>query len=78
MCIRDSARGVEIDGATVGGKTGTAEVGEGEPHSWYTGYAISGNRRIAVAVIVEHAGAGSKVALPIGAEMLRAALATPE
>ncbi|HAX24568.1 MAG TPA: penicillin-binding protein 2 [Thermomicrobiales bacterium] len=72
------ARGVEIDGATVGGKTGTAEVGEGEPHSWYTGYAISGNRRIAVAVIVEHAGAGSKVALPIGAEMLRAALATPE
>jgi len=72
------ARGVEIEGATIGGKTGTAEVGEGEPHSWYTGYAIAGDRRLAVAVVVEHGGAGSEVAMPIGGEMLRAALAVPE
>lgn len=68
------ASGVDIAGATIGGKTGTAEVGEGEPHSWYTGYAIAGDRRLAVAVIVERGGAGSAVAMPIGAEMLRAAL----
>ena len=72
------ASGVEIEGATIGGKTGTAEVGEGEPHSWYTGYAIAGDRRLAVAVVVEHAGAGSQVAMPIGAEMLRAALVATE
>lgn len=72
------ASGIQIDGAVVGGKTGTAEVGEGEPHSWYTGYAIAGGRKLVVAVIVEHAGAGSKVALPIGGEMLRAGLAASE
>lgn len=72
------ASGVEIDGATIGGKTGTAEVGEGEPHSWYTGYAVAGDRRLAVAVVVERGGAGSAVAMPIGAEMLREALARAE
>ncbi|MCO5175603.1 MAG: penicillin-binding protein 2 [Thermomicrobiales bacterium] len=70
------ASGIEIDGATIGGKTGTAEVGEGEPHAWYTGYAIAGDRRLAVAVVVEHGGPGSETALPIGGEMLRAALET--
>lgn len=69
------ARGVTVDAENVGGKTGTAEVGEGEPHSWFTGYAEAGERSYAVAVIVERGGPGSQAALPIGSAMLQAVLA---
>lgn len=68
------ASAAAIPGATVGGKTGTAEVGEGEPHAWFTGFAEAGDRTLAVAVIVEHGGAGSQAALPIGRALLASAL----
>jgi peptidoglycan glycosyltransferase len=59
-------------GITVGGKTGTAQRAKGQaPHAWFIGYASSGDREIAVAVIVEGAGSnssevtGGRVAAPI-------------
>jgi penicillin-binding protein A len=66
--------GAAIDGITVGGKTGTAELDEGEPHSWYTGFAEDGDRTLVVTVIVERGGPGSQAALPIGRAMLEAAM----
>jgi peptidoglycan glycosyltransferase len=69
-----AAKGMDIEGATVGGKTGTAEVGSGDPHSWFIGYAKTDQHSYAVAVVVEHGGAGSQVAMPIGADMLRSAV----
>lgn len=55
-----------IPGAVVGGKTGTAEVGEGrEPHAWFIGFAEKDKKSIVMAVVLENAGAGSRVALPI-------------
>jgi penicillin-binding protein 2 len=53
------------------GKTGTAEVGgSGDPHSWFAGYAPADKPQIAIAVIVEHGGEGSKTAAPIFREIV--------
>ncbi len=68
------ARDAQIPGYTVGGKTGTAEVGQQQPHAWFIGFAGKGEPQYVVAVIVEHGGSGGKVALPIGRDLLRAAL----
>ncbi len=63
-----------IPGMVVGGKTGTAEVGDREPHAWYTGFAGAGEPRYVVTVVVEHGGGGGAVALPIAREVLVNAL----
>lgn len=63
-----------IPGMVVGGKTGTAEVGEREPHAWFTGFAGADEPRYVVTVVVEHGGGGGAVALPIAREMLVTAL----
>jgi peptidoglycan glycosyltransferase len=65
-----------IPGVKVGGKTGTAEVGDGTSHSWFIGFAPAENPRVAVAVIMEHQGSGSDFATPAGAKVLRAALSS--
>ena len=58
------------------GKTGTAQLGEGEPHAWFAGFApYDGDsaHRIAFAVLVEHGGYGGQVAAPIAREIMEAA-----
>lgn len=51
------------------GKTGTAESGNGPPHSWFAGYTLNADNTnqpdIAIAVIVENIGEGSEYAVPI-------------
>lgn len=68
------AQGIGIDGATTGGKTGTAEAGAGEPHAWFIGFGEVNDRKLVVSVIVEHGGRGAETALPIGKAMLEAGL----
>ncbi|MGW7297734.1 peptidoglycan D,D-transpeptidase FtsI family protein [Streptomyces sp. NPDC054829] len=72
-----------IDGATVGGKTGTAQHGENNsktPYAWFTSYAQSGDQQVAVAVIVEESDAarsevsGNGLAAPVAKAMMEAAL----
>jgi penicillin-binding protein A len=67
-------RAASIPGYTVGGKTGTAETGRGTTHAWFIGWATDGTRAYAVAVVVEEGGSGGGVALPIGRDLLAAAL----
>jgi peptidoglycan glycosyltransferase len=64
-------------GYTMGGKTGTAETGNGDPHAWFIGFiSLPGEEpRYAVAIIVEAGGGGGQVALPIGRDLLVAAMA---
>ena len=67
--------GAAIDGVEVGGKTGTAQWAEGHPsHSWFVGFADDGDRRIAIAVVVEEGGYGSSTAAPIAQDVLRTVL----
>jgi cell division protein FtsW (lipid II flippase)/cell division protein FtsI/penicillin-binding protein 2 len=58
------------------GKTGTAQLDEGLPHSWFTGFApytADPARRVAFAVLVEHGGYGARVAAPVAREVMEAA-----
>ncbi|MBV8847267.1 MAG: FtsW/RodA/SpoVE family cell cycle protein [Bryobacterales bacterium] len=68
---RRAMKGLDI---AVAGKTGTAQVGEGAPHSWFAGFApVSGEHRIAFAVVVEHGGYGSQFAAPLARQVIEAA-----
>ncbi len=53
------------------GKTGTADVKNKTPHSWFAGYAgrSEGEADIVVCVIAENSGSGSRVAVPIAGEI---------
>jgi peptidoglycan glycosyltransferase len=62
-----------IDGVEVGGKTGTAEWGDDRAaHSWFVGYAVSGDKKVAVAVVIEEGGYGSAVAAPAARTIMEA------
>jgi cell division protein FtsI/penicillin-binding protein 2 len=60
----------------VAGKTGTAQMDEGMPHSWFAGFAPADAPvpdRIAFAVMVEHGGYGGQLAAPVARELVEAA-----
>jgi peptidoglycan glycosyltransferase len=61
----------------IAGKTGTAQVSGRPSHSWFVGFAPYGpaDRRIAFAIIIEHAGYGSANAAPAAGEIVSAAAA---
>jgi penicillin-binding protein 2 len=67
-----------VEGLDVVGKTGTVQVIEQKTwidsedlpfekrdHAWFVSFATLGDRQLAVAVFVEHGGAGSLVAAPL-------------
>jgi len=68
-----------LQGMTVYGKTGTAEVGSKDnrtKNTWFIGFAkLPSGRLLAVAVLVFKGEAGNKTAAPLAAEMLRFAAA---
>ncbi len=66
-----------IKGIDVGGKTGTAENGEGAPFTlWFTGFAPADNPKVAVTVVIEDGGRsfGNAVAAPIARKVIEAVL----
>lgn len=73
----------QIDGAVVGGKTGTADPGEGPPTVWFAGFAGREGEagpidaQVAVAVVLPDAGEGATGggdAAPIAREVMEAAV----
>ncbi len=83
---RGTARNVRIEGLTIGGKTGTAQVvkiaqykglKENEipykfrDHAWFTCYAPADNPQIAVTVLIEHGLHGGSGAGPIARVILK-------
>jgi peptidoglycan glycosyltransferase len=68
--------GAYVPGYAIGGKTGTAETAGEVPHAWFIGFiGLPGEApRYAVSVIVEAGGGGGQVALPIGRDLLVAAM----
>ncbi|KOU55306.1 penicillin-binding protein [Streptomyces sp. MMG1533] len=73
----------QISGATVGGKTGTAQHGENNnqtPYAWFTSYGKADGKEVAVAVVVEQSNAarsevsGNGLAAPVAKAVMEAAL----
>lgn len=65
-----------IVGVDVGGKTGTAENGQGKPYTlWFTGFAPANDPQVAVAVVTEDGTSfGNAVAAPIAKIVMEAVL----
>ena len=61
--------------ARIAGKTGTAEVDDAPSHAWFAGFAPHGraSRRIAFAVVLEHAGYGGGSAASVAGQVVSAA-----
>lgn len=58
-------------GEAVACKTGTAETDEeGKNHAWFTIFSPAKNPEIAITILVEKAGEGSKVAAPIARKVM--------
>jgi cell division protein FtsI/penicillin-binding protein 2 len=82
--IARAMRGVILEGTArklrgvspaVAGKTGTAEIGGGQSHSWFIGFAPYGaaSKRIAFALLIENGGYGGKAAVPMMSSIITAA-----
>jgi peptidoglycan glycosyltransferase len=74
-----TATALQVPNVPTAGKTGTAQIGNGQSHAWIIGFAPSDAPRVAVAVIVEsqpgtNESTGGRVAAPIGEKVLEAAL----
>ena len=66
-----TARALQAVPTEVAAKTGTAQAGSGLPHAWVAVFAPAENPEIAAVVMVEHAGEGSTVAVPIMRDILQ-------
>jgi penicillin-binding protein 2 len=66
---RGSGRQAKLPDHQVAGKTGSAQNPRGDEHAWFIGFAPFHEPEIAVAVIVENAGRGSRVAAPIAGQI---------
>jgi len=62
-----------LEGISVGGKTGTAEVGHGCPNQvWFIAFAPAHDPKVAIAVTIEcSAGTGGDVAAPIARNVMQ-------
>lgn len=65
-----TARVAQIDSIQVCGKTGTAQNPHGDDHSVFFGFAPMHKPKIAIAVLVENGGYGSRWAAPIASLMM--------
>ena len=86
MMIQAAAKGTaqraQVDGVSVGAKTGTAEKGQDSaPDVWTVAFGEAGGRSVALAVVVEDGGSkgtsgtGGTVAAPMAAAILKAVFA---
>lgn len=67
----------QLDGYTICGKTGTAEVSSSKsvkPHAWFVGYCADSDHPLAIAIVVENGGHGGDVAAPLAAKILKKAI----
>jgi penicillin-binding protein 2 len=66
-----TAQSSKVPWLKFGGKTGTAQNPHGEDHSLFIAFAPYDDPQIAIAVVVENAGAGSAKAAPIASEIIK-------
>ncbi len=68
----------QVAGYTVGGKTGTAETGDGSAHSWFIGFIGDEEPRYTVAVVLEQGSGGLADAVTIGRDILYGSITAPD
>jgi penicillin-binding protein 2 len=74
---RGTAAGAQIQGLTIAGKTGTAQVGGQQDNAWFVGYAPADKPRIVLAVLIEeglHGSTAAKVATKLMERYLKTRL----
>jgi len=74
---RGTAAGAQIQGLTIAGKTGTAQVNGQLDNAWFVGYAPANDPKIVVAIIVEeglHGSTAARVATKLMERYLKARL----
>ncbi len=70
-----SGRTGAIPGIQVAGKTGTAEVGDGDTHNWFISFAPADDPQVAVAVVIERGNAsGGVLAAPVAKAIMEAVI----
>ncbi len=76
--VREGMRATVLEGTAkslrdlpvaVAAKTGTAQIGQGRTHAWFSSFAPYDNPSIAMVILVESGGEGSVVALPVAKEV---------
>ena len=69
--VEDNYGDWRFKGLQMCGKTGTAEISDGEkPHSWFVGFSENPACPVAIVVVVENGGWGSSAALPIASAVM--------
>ncbi|HEV3339271.1 MAG TPA: penicillin-binding transpeptidase domain-containing protein [Pirellulales bacterium] len=61
---------VRLDSISIAGKTGTAETALGQDHAWFAGYVPADDPKVALAVVIEHAGSGGESAGPVARRLV--------
>ncbi len=74
VLTRGTGAGAQIQGLTIAGKTGTAQVGGQEDNAWFVGYAPADKPEIVVAIILEeglHGSSAAKIATKLMERFLK-------
>jgi penicillin-binding protein 2 len=62
---------LSLDTIAVAGKTGTAQTGPGRAeHAWFAGYVPADEPRLALVVVLEHAGNADETAAPVARRLV--------
>jgi len=63
---------VHLDAIQIAGKTGTAQTGKGRAdHAWFAGYVPADEPKLALVVVLEHAGDAAEAAGPVAKRLVR-------
>jgi penicillin-binding protein 2 len=70
--VSGSARSLASLPVSAAGKTGTAQWGtDKKPHAWFTGFAPYEKPEVVITVLIEEAGEGSSVSVPVARDFLQ-------
>lgn len=68
--VSGSARLLSSLPVKAAGKTGTAQFGDSQMHSWFVGFAPYDNPQLVITILIEGGGEGNAAAVPVAKEVL--------